>query len=77
MYILKNAWKNIVRNKSRNILIGIVLLFIGIASTITLAVYNTSTSLIKTYEDSYEVEATIGFDRESMKNDFDFTLLQM
>ena len=26
MYIFKNAWKNITRNKGRNILIGIIMI---------------------------------------------------
>ena len=73
MYILKNAIISITRNKGRNILIGIIVLVIACCSTITLAIKNTATSLINSYKDAYEVEATIGFNRENMKDKFDFT----
>ena len=73
MYILKNAFISITRNKGRNILIGIIILVIACCSTITLAIKNTSTSLINSYKDAYEVEATIGFNRQNMKDKFDFT----
>lgn len=73
MYILKNAFISITRNKGMNILIGIIILVIACCSTITLAIKNTSTSLINSYKDAYEVEATIGFSRQNMKDKFDFT----
>ena len=49
------------------------MLVIACCSTITLAIKNTATSLINSYKDAYEVEATIGFNRENMKDKFDFT----
>lgn len=73
MYILKNAFISITRNKGMNILIGIIILVIACCSTITLAIKNTSTSLINSYKDAYKVEATIGFNRQNMKDKFDFT----
>ena len=73
MYILKNAFISITRNKGRNILIGIIILVIACCSTITLAIKNTSSSLINSYKDAYKVEATIGFNRQDMKDKFDFT----
>lgn len=73
MYIFKNAWLNITRNKSRNILIGIIVLVIACAATVTLAIKNTASSLIESYKNAYQVEATISFDRSSMKEDFDFS----
>lgn len=73
MYILKNAFISITRNKGRNILIGIIILVISCCSTITLAIKNTSSSLINSYKDAYKVEATIGFNRQDMKDKFDFT----
>lgn len=38
MYILKNAWISITRNKGRNILMGIIILVIACATTISLAI---------------------------------------
>lgn len=70
MYILKNALTSINRNKGRNILIGSIILVIACAVSVTLAINNSSSSLIKSYEDKYGVEATIGVNRENMMKDF-------
>lgn len=70
MYILKNAITSITRNKGRNILIGLVILVISCATSITLAINNTSTNLINTYKSKYQTEATIGINRENMMKDF-------
>lgn len=70
MYILKNALTSIVRNKGRNLLIGIIILVISCAVSVTLAINNSSSSLIKSYESKYEVEATIGINRENMMKNF-------
>lgn len=71
MYILKNAYKAVIRNIGRNILIGILLLVISIASTISLAILNTSNTLIESYQSKYDIEATIGINRDNMMKDFD------
>lgn len=71
MYILKNACISIWRNKGRNLLIGCIILVLAAATSVTLAIHNTANRLIDSYEDQYEVEATIGFDRESMMGNFD------
>ncbi len=73
MYILKNAWISIKRNKGRNILIGIIILIIACAATITLAIKNTAVDLIDSYKSAYDKEVTIGFNRENMMQDFDPT----
>lgn len=70
MYILKNALTSIVRNKGRNLLIGIIILAISCAVSVTLAINNSSSSLIKSYEEKYEVEATIGMNRENIMQNF-------
>lgn len=66
MYILKNALVSIKRNVGRNLLIGIIVVVISCAVTITLAIRSSATSLINSYEDKYEVTASIGINRESM-----------
>ena len=71
MFILKNAWISIKRNKGRNILIGIIILIIAWACTITLAIKNTAVDLIDSYKSSYDKEVTISFDRANMMKDFD------
>lgn len=73
MFILKNALISIARNKGRNILIGIIILVIACASTIALAINNTASDLIDSYQSAYDKELTITFNREDMMKDFDFS----
>ncbi|MDR2571622.1 MAG: hypothetical protein LBD23_15205, partial [Oscillospiraceae bacterium] len=47
MYIFKNAMKNLLRNKGRNILIGLVTLIIIISAVITLTINNASSKIIE------------------------------
>ena len=71
MFIFKNAWISIKRNKGRNILIGIIIFIIACACTVTLAIKNTAIDLMNSYKNSYEKEVTISFNRENMMKDFD------
>ena len=70
MYILKNAVTSIIRNKGRNLLIGIIILVISATTAITLAINNSSTSLINSYKYKYEPTATLGVNRQKMMGDF-------
>ena len=70
MYILKNSFVSITRNKGRNILIGIIILVIAGSSTVTLAIRNTANRLVKNYEESHDIIATISFDRKSISANF-------
>lgn len=71
MYILKNAWISITRNKGRNILMGIIILVIACATTISLAIILASNKLVSSYQEKYDITATIGMNRESMMKNFD------
>lgn len=73
MYILKNAFISITRNKGRNILIGAIILVVACACTVTLAINNTASDLINSYESAYDKELTISFNREKMMEDVDFS----
>ena len=73
MFIFKNAVISITRNKGRNILIGIIILVIACASTITLAINNTASDLINSYVSAYDKELTISFNRENMTKNVDFS----
>lgn len=70
MYILKNSLVSIIRNKGRNILIGIIILVIAASSTVTLAIRNTANRLVKNYEESHDIIASISFDRQGMSANF-------
>lgn len=70
MYILKNSILSILRNKGRNILISIIILTISCSATITLAIRNTANNIVKNYEESNELIATISFDRSQLMQQF-------
>ncbi len=70
MYILKNSIISIIRNKGRNILIGIIILVIACSSTVTLAIRNTADRLVKNYEESHDIIAKISFNRKGLAQNF-------
>ena len=70
MYILKNSLISILRNKGRNILIGLIILTIACASTVTLAIRNTANNIVKNYEEANDLVATISFDRNQVMGQF-------
>ena len=70
MYLFKNSIVSILRNKGRNILIGIIILVIACASTVTLAIRNTAEKLVKDYEAAHDIIASISFDRRQLGEQF-------
>lgn len=70
MYFFKNSLISIIRNKGRNILIGIIILVIACSSTVTLAIRNTANRLVKNYEESHDIIANISFDRNGLTQNF-------
>ena len=70
MYILKNSLVSIFRNKGRNILIGLIILTIACSTTVTLAIRNTANNIVKSYEESNDLIATISFDRTKLMEQF-------
>lgn len=66
-FIIKNALISIKRNKGRNLLIGLLVIAISCACAVTLAIRNSANTLIESYKDGVDVEATIGINRESMR----------
>jgi len=70
MYIFKNAWRNIARNKGRNILIGIIIVVIAAACSITLAIRESANDIVEAYREKNKIEATIGMDRRALMDAF-------
>ncbi|OZG67347.1 ABC transporter permease [Bifidobacterium eulemuris] len=66
MFILKNAWRSVTRNKGRNILIVIIVAIIAAAATIGLAIRNAAETAREEGLSSTTVTATIGMDREQV-----------
>lgn len=70
MYILKNSLISIIRNKGRNILIGIIILVIACTSTVTLAIRGSADNIVRNYEESHDIIASISFDRKGLAQNF-------
>ena len=66
MYIFKNAWRNIRRNKGRNILIGLIIVVIAAACSITLAIRESANDIVTSYREKNKLEATIGMNRRTL-----------
>lgn len=71
MYILKNAYLSIIRNKGRNILIGILILVISCASAVTLAIKTSANKIIDSYEEKNEITGSIELNRDNVMKNFD------
>lgn len=71
MYLLKNAWISIIRNKGRNILMGIIILVVACSCCITLSIRESSTRLVDSYLSKYDIEATISFNRGNLMESFE------
>ncbi|KOR23848.1 ABC transporter permease [Clostridium sp. L74] len=67
MYILKNALKNIRRNKGRNILLGIIMTAILSCVAISVIINTTSYQIIKSYKDKFGSEVYIQTDMKKLK----------
>lgn len=66
MYIFQNALKNVVRNKGRNILIGIIIFSIITTTSITLSINNTASGIIDDYKTRFGSEVTISPDMQKV-----------
>ncbi|MCI1935778.1 MAG: ABC transporter permease [Bifidobacteriaceae bacterium] len=66
MFVLKNAWKSVIRNKGRNILIAIIVAIIAAAATVGLAIRNAASDIEAEGLSSTAVTATISVDRSKL-----------
>lgn len=66
MYVIKNAWKNVIRSKGRNILIGLIVFVISISSCISLSIRQAAQDAKKDGLENVEITGQISVDRQSM-----------
>lgn len=66
MYLLIHSLKNIVRNKGRNILIGMIILVTISVSIVSLSINNTTSSIIDDIKSRYGSEVTIAPDMSKL-----------
>lgn len=76
MFIVKNALKSISRSKSRNILIGIIVLVIAVSSCIALSIRNSANELVKQQKENYTITATLGINRSAIMKQSGTTSMQ-
>lgn len=69
MYIFQNALKNILRNRGRNIMIGIIIFAIILTTVVSLIINNTSNAVIESYKDRFVSEVSITPDMEKVRSD--------
>lgn len=67
MYILKYAYKSIMRSLGRNLLIGFIIFTITVSSVIALTIRNSADNIIALQEDQFETKATILVDRNLLR----------
>lgn len=70
MYILKNAIKNLGRNKGRSFMVLMIVLLTLTSVTISFSIQTISSLAIRQYKDGFCVEATIDYDWEKAEEDF-------
>lgn len=70
MYILKNALKNLFRNKGRNIAILLVAVLTLTSVTLSFSIKVISDLAVTQYQNSFCVDATIDCDWEKLEKDF-------
>lgn len=66
MFVVKNAWKSVTRNKGRNILVIIIVAIIATAATIGLSIRQAATTARNTGLENTTVTAQISLDREKL-----------
>lgn len=71
MYIIKNAYLNIIRGKGRNILIGIIITAITISACVSLSINKSASALIQSYKDNNPIEVSFSLDPMSLRGSSD------
>ncbi len=70
MYILKNAIRNLGRNKGRSFMVLMIALLTLTSVTLSFSIKTISDFAITRYQDSFCVDATIDYDWERLEKDF-------
>lgn len=66
MYIIKNAVKNIGRNKGRNILMAVIIFAIILTTAVSIIINTTTAEIIKDYKTRFGSEVSITYDYTNM-----------
>lgn len=66
MYLIKNAWKNVIRSKGRNFLIGLIVFVISVSACISLSIRQAAKTAQEDGMDATEITGQITADRQAM-----------
>lgn len=72
MYIIQNALKNVVRNKGRNILLGVTIFAIIATTAVTLIINNTANGIIEDYRNRFGSRVNIAMNQEDLFSNLDY-----
>lgn len=70
MYIFKNAMSNLLKNKRRNILVGIIILILIICSTVSIVINNTTKEIIDDYANRFGSDVSIQMNMDKLDDMF-------
>lgn len=68
MIIVKNAFRNMIRNKGRNILIGIIITIITLCTCIALAIHQAGVNLVQTYKQTNPLAISFSLNMNELRN---------
>lgn len=68
MFVIKNALKNLFRNKGRNILLAVIIFAMITASVVGLAINNTANAIINDYKNRFSSQVVISLSRDAIMN---------
>lgn len=68
MYIIKNAFRNMIRNKGKNILIGVIVLVITMCTCVGLAIHKAGDNLVETYKETNPLAVSFNLDMGTLRN---------
>lgn len=68
MIIVKNAFRNMLRNKGKNILIGIIITIITLCTCIALAIHQAGSNLVQTYKDTNPLSISFSLNMNELRN---------
>lgn len=71
MIIVKHAIRNMVRNKGRNILIGIIITIITLCTCIALAIHQAGENLVQTYKDTNPLAVSFSLNMNELRSSSD------
>lgn len=68
MIIVKNAFRNMIRNRGKNILIGIIITIVTLCTCIALAIHQAGSNLVQTYKDTNPLSISFSLNMNELRN---------